>query len=575
MKNFNEGTLSLKPLVVAITALLLCQLPACGGGGGGGGGTTIAPPPPPPEDMDNDGVEDSVDVDFDGDGLIEIQSLAALDVIRLDLSGTSLGGNSQGCPTGAGCNGYELVNDLDFDTNSNGLIDGDDTYTDYDDDGFSDGWLPIGTASSPFAAIFEGNGFAISNLYIDRDATDSETSGTNIGLFGAVGQGGAETEIRNLVLDGPLMSITGVSNVGALVGKLGGDTGDVSVDAIAVQGGALLAGNNSVGGIAGRAVTSLGSTLVLRNVSADVQLEVELRYGGGLIGYLHGAGGVMEISDSVALGSLTVQSALAEAGHAGGAVGRILVDNASSVVRLKKLEAGLAVDAPNGSAVGGLLGSVSGAVGEVNAVGLVARGDVTGLHRVGGLLGNGELRTAIGLDLTGVLAAGAVSGSGNYVGGLVGLMYDTVVRAGMAIGDVSGNSFVGGLIGNANEGSDTRYSYASGTANGNSAVGALVGYRDRNGLSHNHYLMDGTGNNAVGNSASTADEVIGFDLATLQCPTVANNTSCHVQTLYTNWHQPKNSEDDNLWDFGSATELPGLLIGGVVYRDADGDGVLD
>ncbi len=570
MRNGNER--KLKPLVLAVATILMCQLTACGGGGGG---NVVEPVIPPPLDTDNDGVADTVDVDFDGDGLVEIYTLSDLNAMREDLSGTSLDGDDQGCPSGAGCNGYELMADLDFDTNGNDIVDSEDSYTDFDGDGNANGWLPIGTSSAPFATIFEGNGHTISNLYIKRDATDTETSGVDIGLFGYVGQGGAETEIRNLVFDGDLTSITGAENVGVLMGRLGGATGDVSVDSITVAGGAKVAGDNSVGGIAGRAVAPLGSTLLLNGVSADVQLIVELRYGGGLIGYLAGTGGAMEITDSMSLGSLEVKSDDATAGHAGGAIGRILVNDASSVIGLRTLEADVAVSAPNGNAVGGLLGSVAGAVGEVNAVGLVARGDVTGRAQVGGLLGDGALRTAIGLDLTAVLAAGTVSGSGDYVGGLVGLMYDTVVRAGMAIGDVSGAKFVGGLIGDANAGSDTRYSYASGTATGTSNVGALVGWRDSDELSHNFYVIDGSSNAAVGNDTVTDDEVMGFDLATLQCPTAANSGSCTIRTLYTNWHLPKNSEGEVVWDFGSDNELPGLLIGGKVYRDANGDGVLD
>ena len=61
-------------------------------------------------------VQASTDVDIDNDGLIEISTLEQLDLMRYDLAGTSLNGDSTGCPA-TGCNGYELVADLDFDTN--------------------------------------------------------------------------------------------------------------------------------------------------------------------------------------------------------------------------------------------------------------------------------------------------------------------------------------------------------------------------------------------------------------------------------------------------------------------------
>ena len=58
-------------------------------------------------DFDQDGVIDNLDVDIDNDGLIEISTLQQLDLVRYDFAGTSLNGNSTGCPS-TGCNGYEL-----------------------------------------------------------------------------------------------------------------------------------------------------------------------------------------------------------------------------------------------------------------------------------------------------------------------------------------------------------------------------------------------------------------------------------------------------------------------------------
>ena len=42
------------------------------------------------------------------------------------------------------------------------------------------GWAPIGDNSSRFEGVFDGNGFKITNLYINRPTTD------NVGLFGSV-----------------------------------------------------------------------------------------------------------------------------------------------------------------------------------------------------------------------------------------------------------------------------------------------------------------------------------------------------------------------------------------------------
>ena len=142
------------------------------------------------------------DRDRDNDGLIEINTLAKLHRIRYDLDGDGSADTSSnedkynellgstltnsGCPS-TGCIGYELIADLDFDTNGDGSVDGDD---DYHNSG--DGWLPIGDGTNTFNATFHGNGHTISNLTIDRSTSHWG------GLFGELG---ADAVVRNLGLN--------------------------------------------------------------------------------------------------------------------------------------------------------------------------------------------------------------------------------------------------------------------------------------------------------------------------------------------------------------------------------------
>ena len=119
---------------------------------------------------------DSMDIDKDNDGLIEICYLEDLNTIRNNSRGE--GTEDQGCP-GGGCNGFELVRDLDF-TTTQSYINAMMNQRTWTVEGFDNnndsntGWLPIG---ENFRAIFEGNGYSISNLQINRDGSDS------IGLF--------------------------------------------------------------------------------------------------------------------------------------------------------------------------------------------------------------------------------------------------------------------------------------------------------------------------------------------------------------------------------------------------------
>ncbi|MEY4589286.1 MAG: hypothetical protein RL497_1362 [Pseudomonadota bacterium] len=141
------------------------------------------------------------DYDVDNDGLIEINDLNDLDAIRNSPKGDQLHGASVGCPD-SGCVGFELTGDLDFDTNGDGKMDAQDAYWNN-----GRGWKPLCNSNWEFQAILDGNGHHIRNLYINANVHEA-------GLF-------CETngaQIRKLQLDGPLMSLTGVT-VGAITGS--------------------------------------------------------------------------------------------------------------------------------------------------------------------------------------------------------------------------------------------------------------------------------------------------------------------------------------------------------------------
>ena len=68
------------------------------------------------------------------------------------------------------------------------------------------GWQPIGTYANRFTGSFHGQGYEISDLFINRP------SGNYIGLFGVIGSGGV---IENVGVNG---NVTGYDYVGGLVG---------------------------------------------------------------------------------------------------------------------------------------------------------------------------------------------------------------------------------------------------------------------------------------------------------------------------------------------------------------------
>ena len=310
----------------------------------------------------------TVDYDEDNDGLIEITTLAQLNAVRWDLDGNGAADDSSdqssydtafpnaednmGCNESAAtitagtgnpaCTGYELSNNLDFDTNNDGRTDiTGDTYWDG-----GDGWQPIAhestspdASSDPFNTTFEGNNYVISNLFINRRGTRTG-SGTNpdphiytlfAGLFGDVGSG---AKIRNLGVEDVsvtfknyLTSIPSAPEVyaGGLAGYSAGEifktyvTGTVNATVEPVSG---TDKHPHAGGLIGRQVggsitSSYARVATTANFAANDASSKS--YAGGLVAYQDGG----DIVATYARGSATaiVSSQNNGEGHAGGLIG--------------------------------------------------------------------------------------------------------------------------------------------------------------------------------------------------------------------------------------------------------------
>ena len=229
---------------------------------------------------DDDNANDDVDVDDDGNGLIEVRTLEELNSIRFNLAGTGfvagagVDANVMGCGGTGGitvCSGYELVNDLDFDTNNDGSIGLNDDALSW---GGGNGWLPIGDNSTDsdatrFTAIFDGNGHTISNLLIARDTA-------YIGLFGYIGAG---SEVRRLGLMNARVSYSGTSNAG--IGSVAGRSEGAIMAVSATGGSATGNGADSIGGLVG---STTGGSIIASYATGMVNGGDGTDTVGGLVG---------------------------------------------------------------------------------------------------------------------------------------------------------------------------------------------------------------------------------------------------------------------------------------------------
>ncbi len=199
-----------------------------------------------------------------------------------------------------------------------------------------EGWAPLGSATEHFTGSYNGGGFRISGLTIDRQGTDFQ------GLFGLT----TGAHLWNLDLEGA--SLIGGNYTGILTGRsLGGEIINVEVNGV-------VEGHNFAGGITGEINRGW-----IRDCISSVQVGGESHVGG-----VAGSG---QISSCMASGNIT---GVASSFRLGGVLGEGLAINSKST----------------GAVTGG--SELGGGIGRGEAFGCQATGAVKGSGDfVGGLIG--------------------------------------------------------------------------------------------------------------------------------------------------------------------------------------------
>ena len=277
---------------------------------------------------DNDGVYQALDIDKDNDGLIEICDLEGLDEMRHQLDGTGYKTTATtgvmkitaGCRGGGDCTGYELTKSLDFMAASSYRAGSINTaWT------MGAGWQPIGTSSEVFlSAIFDGNGYTISNLMIDRNGQN------NIGLFGRATNGIANLGLLNV-------DITGQNRVGGLVGN-----SSATITNSYVTG--SVKGNRFVGGLVGDNSGAITGSYATASVEASVT------------GSNANVGGLVGRNSDAIMNSYAIGSVEGSANNRGGLVG----NNQSAGSIRNSYATGRVIGF--GDTVGGLVGDNAGTI---------------------------------------------------------------------------------------------------------------------------------------------------------------------------------------------------------------------
>lgn len=265
-----------------------------------------------------------------------------------------------------------------------------------------------------FGGLLSGNGHEISGLTIDRPDADT------VGLFAVNNGAVVDLTITDATVTGNTAGILAASNAGGV--------GEVTVEG-------SVTGTEVVGGIAG---VNQG---LFANSEADVDVTGTRRVG-GLAGVNNS-----EISNVTVAGSVDGENS----------VGGVAGQNSEVIANV---DSNATVSGT--TVVGGVAGDNPGRVS-----GSLATGEITGDKQVGGIAG--ESRN----EVLGSLSSSTVTGQ-ESVGGVVGKNHG-VVRVSASHGDVRGSTNVGGILGWGSAGTIVTDVYAVGQVTGDSAVGALIG----------------------------------------------------------------------------------------------------
>jgi hypothetical protein len=363
------------------------------------------------------------------------------------------------------------------------------------------GFYPIGLGAWGFYGDFDGDGYVISNLFVNRPnsngiglfstshfGTIKDLGVVDVDIVGSWYTGGLagfqEGTISNCYASG---SVSGIHGVGMLIGNTWGPVMDSHSTGI-------VTGIDFVGGLLG-----VSSNIVSNCYSTTT--VIGFNCAGGLVGAM-GDGTTM--SDSYAAGPVSGDS------HVGGLVGTTWFQGSIS-----HSYATGAVTGTNYHA-GGLVGS--------NSVDLLvfdcyATGDVVGANDVGGFIGANQGRimdsystgtsrgsgVAIGGftggnahqgEISGCFATGSVSG-GEWTGGFTGFAGGLIDRS-YATGNVIGTISVGGFCGVGWQWGLISNSYATGSVHGTIYIGGFLGHNTPSIVENSYSKGRVTGQSAVG-----------------------------------------------------------------------------
>ena len=325
------------------------------------------------------------------------------------------------------------------------------------------GWLPVGDGT-PFTGYFDGDGYTISGLYINRPTTNG------IGFFGSVSY---PAYIHDLTLSE--VDITGQDYTGGIIGYFSCSNSyfdDNLLYECTVTG--EITGRDYTGGLCGECGTNgYGGSITYCNFNGILTGNSQV---GGVcgdfnnyhtIGYCTVTGEITGTGDRIAgvAGSCTGNYIITNinlngndltinVGESSNYIGSIVgyatytAVYATSINTIRVINFSIS----GYDYVGGIVGQAGVNGYPVSLIDCYYQGDVSGRNYIGGICGywgGGESRVTSGCEYRGVITA-----TGSYIGGIHGAVYpcgftitENTINGRYVTFDVENSDYVGGISG--------------------------------------------------------------------------------------------------------------------------------
>ena len=391
------------------------------------------------------------------------------------------------------------------------------------------GFIPIGGDYNSFGGSFDGKNYTISNLYINSDsfqgaagffnktehATIRNIGLVNVDISGYENVGGLigesnYTEISNSYVTG---NVSGSENIGGLIGKSEEDTISNSYAEVNIT------GDKHIGGLIGNMTYDYSSSDITNSFYNADSIEINGKSGVITPYALYDT----QYQDWITDRTLNISDYFSSNASSEYEISTFTdFKNLLGFAHLEeysfKLMNNMDFSEVTDFYIPILKSDFNGSGNTISSFNLNIKNDylgffgysdyasisnlifenstITGLSKMGGLVGFSKYSTIENIQLTGS-SISKDEDWGENIGGLIGLSEDSNISNSYVSGNVSGDENIGGLIG-LSEDSNISNSHAIGNASGDENIGGLIGESEDDTISKSYAKVNITGNHQIG-----------------------------------------------------------------------------